>query len=119
MNPVDRNGLSSAMMAMRGAVLERNAALRQAAEAISPGGAAGGVEQHPRPFAAALEQAVGQVNAAQAEATSLASQYERGTTTDIAAVMMARQRASVGFEATLQVRNKLLSAYQDIVNMPL
>jgi flagellar hook-basal body complex protein FliE len=33
-------------------------------------------------------------------------------------VMMARQEASVNFEATLQVRNKLLSAYQNIMSMP-
>ena len=32
--------------------------------------------------------------------------------------MLARQKASVGFEATLQVRNKLLGAYRDIMNMP-
>ena len=37
---------------------------------------------------------------------------------DIAAVMLARQRASLGFEATLQVRNHLLTAYKDIMNMP-
>ena len=37
---------------------------------------------------------------------------------DIAKVMLARQQASVGFEATLQVRNKLLSAYKDIMSMP-
>ncbi|MEQ1687328.1 MAG: flagellar hook-basal body complex protein FliE, partial [Sphingopyxis sp.] len=33
-------------------------------------------------------------------------------------VMLARQQASIAFEATLQVRNKLLSAYGDIMNMP-
>ena len=44
--------------------------------------------------------------------------YERGETIDIAKVMLARQQASVGFEATLQVRNKLLSAYKDIMSMP-
>ena len=33
-------------------------------------------------------------------------------------VMLARQQASVGFEATLQVRNKLLAAYKDIMSMP-
>jgi len=33
-------------------------------------------------------------------------------------VMLARQEASVSFEATLQVRNKLLSAYKDIMSMP-
>ena len=44
--------------------------------------------------------------------------YERGETTDIAAVMLSRQQASIGFEATLQVRNQLLSAYKDIMSMP-
>ena len=46
------------------------------------------------------------------------SAFERGETTDIATVMLAKQKASVSFEATLQVRNKLLSAYRDIMNMP-
>jgi flagellar hook-basal body complex protein FliE len=44
--------------------------------------------------------------------------YERGEVTDIAAVMLSRQQASIGFEATMQVRNKLLSAYKDIMSMP-
>ena len=43
--------------------------------------------------------------------------YERGEVTDIAKVMLARQESSVAFEATLQVRNKLLSAYQEIMRM--
>ena len=36
---------------------------------------------------------------------------------DVAKVMLARQESSVAFEATLQVRNKLLNAYQDIMRM--
>jgi len=36
----------------------------------------------------------------------------------IAAVMLSRQQASLGFEATLQVRNRLLTAYKDIMSMP-
>ena len=40
-----------------------------------------------------------------------------GETTDIAKVMLARQEAGVAFEATLQVRNKLLSAYQETMRM--
>ena len=54
----------------------------------------------------------------QQQAARLSESYERGETVDIAKVMMARQQASVGFEATLQVRNKLLSAYKDIMSMP-
>ncbi len=53
----------------------------------------------------------------QAKAEDISNSYERGDTTDIASVMLAREQASVGFQATLQVRNKLLSAYKDIMSM--
>ena len=72
----------------------------------------------PASFAATLESAFKDVNAAQNQAGELSAAYERGETIDIAKVMLARQQASVGFEATLQVRNKLLSAYKDIMSMP-
>ena len=58
------------------------------------------------------------VDAQQARASDLSAAYERGETHDIVSVMVERQKASLGFEATLQVRNKLLSAYRDIMNMP-
>ena len=51
-------------------------------------------------------------------ASAMTEAYERGETTDIAAVMLSRQQASLGFEATLQVRNRLLTAYKDIMSMP-
>jgi flagellar hook-basal body complex protein FliE len=57
---------------------------------------------------------ISSVNALQAKAGALSEAYERGETTDIAAVMLAREQSSVGFQATLQVRNKLLAAYKDI-----
>ena len=72
----------------------------------------------------ALSQAPGDgdalhaVNASQQKADQISTAYEQGQVTDIAKVMLARQEASVGFEATLQVRNKLLSAYKDIMSMP-
>ena len=69
-------------------------------------------------FAASMEQALSSVNQSQNAAGQISEAYERGETTDIAKVMLARQQASVSFEATLQVRNKLLSAYKDIMSMP-
>ena len=57
------------------------------------------------------------MNQIQARSSELSSAYERGEVTDVAQVMLARQEAGVAFEATLQVRNKLLSAYQDIMRM--
>ena len=58
------------------------------------------------------------MSAQQGKASALSASYERGETNDIVSVMVERQKASIGFEATLQVRNKLLSAYRDIMNMP-
>ena len=110
------------VMALRSQILERNAAL---ARANNTPAATGGVELapeladvKPNSFASTLENVLKDVNQAQHQAGALSAAYERGETIDIAKVMLARQEASVGFEATLQVRNKLLSAYQNIMNMP-
>ena len=102
------------VMALRSQILERN-------QALSRAGASGTVAPtetiKPTSFADTMETALKSVNDGQAQAAKLSESYERGETVDIAKVMLARQQASVGFEATLQVRNKLLTAYQDIMRM--
>lgn len=112
---------TDSVMAIRNAILQKNAALRDVASTGSIGGGAGlgGAEGvKPGGFTEALNSALQQVNGLQNQAGEAASAFERGETTDIAAVMLAKQQASVSFEATLQVRNKLLSAYKDIMSMP-
>ena len=112
---------TDSVMAIRNAILQKNAALRDVAQTGAPGGSAGvgGAEgTKPGGFTEALNSALQQVNGLQSQAGEAASAFERGETTDIAAVMLAKQQASVSFEATLQVRNKLLSAYKDIMSMP-
>ena len=103
------------VMQLRAQILERNQALARAGagDAVAPTQAA-----KPTSFADTLDSALKQVNDGQVQAGKLSESYERGETIDIAKVMLARQQASVGFEATLQVRNKLLSAYKDIMSMP-
>src|SRR4051812_32362105 len=103
------------VLALRSQILERNAALTRAQQAPA---SAAPAEAKPASFVSSFEDAFKSVNEAQAQAGALAESYERGETIDIAKVMLARQQASVGFEATLQVRNKLLSAYKDIMSMP-
>ena len=103
------------VMQLRAEILQRNQALSRAGAA---GPAEAPAQPKPSSFADTLETALKEVNGAQSEASRLSSQYERGETVDIAKVMLARQQASVGFEATLQVRNKILSAYKDIMSMP-
>lgn len=68
-------------------------------------------------FAETLQGAVEQVNASQTQAGEVSAAYERGEVTNVAQVMLARQEAGLAFEATLQVRNKLLTAYQDIMRL--
>jgi flagellar hook-basal body complex protein FliE len=109
---------ASRLMALRSAILEQNSALQRAAGIGGAGaaGAAGGTA--PGGFSDALRSALNSVNEAQSRSSAMTEAYERGETTDIAAVMLARQQASIGFEATLQVRNRLLTAYKDIMSMP-
>ncbi|WP_432768805.1 MAG: flagellar hook-basal body complex protein FliE [Sphingopyxis sp.] len=107
----------SQLLQMRSSILNQNQALQRAAgRGAGEGGidAAGGTPD----FGAAISNALQQVNAQQAKAGELTEAYERGDTHDIVSVMIERQKASLGFETTLQVRNKLLSAYRDIMNMP-
>ena len=65
-----------------------------------------------------MTEALQAVSNQQAKSSDLSTSYERGETNDIVSVMIERQKASLSFEATLQVRNKLLSAYREIMNMP-
>jgi len=106
---------TSNLLAMRKAIIEQNNVLKQAAQSPSETGA---VESSRATFGAQMRDAVSQVNELQQQSATAQTAYTMGETTDIAAVMLAKQKASVGFEATLQVRNKLLSAYKDIMNMP-
>ena len=114
LSPVDR------VMALRAQILEQNQALQraQAAPIGGTGATAATAAAKPASFADTLDQALKSVSDGQNQANALSDAYERGETIDIAKVMLARQQAQVGFEATLQVRNKLLSAYKDIMSMP-
>lgn len=71
-------------------------------------------------FADMLKSAVDNVNSLQKEANSLAQSYERGEEgVDLPQVMIGLQKSSVSFEAMTQVRNKLVDAYEKIMNMPI
>lgn len=108
----------SQLLEMRASILNQNDALRRAAGRDTLSGTNAETATSATPFAQTMADALQVVNVQQAKASNLSAAYERGETNDIVAVMVERQKASIGFEATLQVRNKLLSAYRDIMNMP-
>jgi flagellar hook-basal body complex protein FliE len=71
-------------------------------------------------FAKLLRQGIDSVNQTQQSATSLATAFERGTPgVELPQVMLEMQKASVSFRALTEVRNRLVNAYQEIMNMPL
>ena len=117
MSPV--SGAGSAMSVqqiidLRNQIINRSDALQGI---HAPDAAAAGAAGPAQGFDATLQAMMGSVNAAQTKADNVSAAYQRGEVTDVAQVMLARQEAGVAFEATLQVRNKLLSAYQDIMRM--
>jgi flagellar hook-basal body complex protein FliE len=71
-------------------------------------------------FGTLLKQGIESVNRSQLDAGKLADAYERGAEgVDLARVMIETQKAAVSFRALTEVRNRLVSAYQDIMNMPI
>ena len=74
--------------------------------------------QGPAGFGDLMRQTVDKVNENQMHATKIAAAYERGEGVPLTDVVLSMQKSSLSFEATLQVRNKVLKAYEDILNMP-
>ncbi|MEO8444045.1 MAG: flagellar hook-basal body complex protein FliE [Gammaproteobacteria bacterium] len=71
-------------------------------------------------FSQVLEQSVSKVNEQQTVAQNLVTGFQTGAgTASVAEVMVAMQKASLSFTAMTQVRNKLVDAYQEIMNMPI
>lgn len=69
-------------------------------------------------FADALKASLNQVNSAQQKSTELGQRFVLGDDkVNLSDVMISMQKASISFQATVQVRNKLVSAYHDIMNM--
>lgn len=76
-------------------------------------------QQDGMDFAQALKTAVDQVNEAQQQGRQMAENFAAGdSNTNLHEVMLSLQKANVSFQEMIQVRNKLVSAYQDIMNMP-
>lgn len=70
-------------------------------------------------FDSLLKSAIGQVNDSQQAASRLQDAFSRGDrSVELADVMLASAKAQVNFKAMTEVRNRLVSAYQDIMNMP-
>ena len=76
------------------------------------------VQEKGPSFTDSIKELVSKVNDADNKADALGEAYQRGEDVPLTDVVLSMQKASLSFEATLQVRNKVLKAYEDIMNMP-
>jgi flagellar hook-basal body complex protein FliE len=84
----------------------------------APVGSAGTTGTAGKPgFMDSLKSAIGNVNDAQMEASRAVDALMTGDTQDIHRTMVAMQQADVSFQLMMQVRNKLVAAYEEIQRM--
>lgn len=70
-------------------------------------------------FGQMLNSAINNVNGLQKSSSDLQMRFDRGDeNVSLSDVMIAKNKSSVAFEATIQVRNKLVDAYKELMNMP-
>ncbi|GBG00702.1 flagellar hook-basal body complex protein FliE [Azospira sp. I13] len=105
---MDTKGIDNLLGQLRGTAA---AAAGKPVDNAAP--AAGGAD-----FAQVLKNSIDQVNAAQQQAQSMAQDFSAGdSNANLHEVMIALQKANVSFQEMVQVRNKLVSAYQDVMNI--
>lgn len=70
-------------------------------------------------FGQLLNNAINNVNSLSKASSNLQMRFDRGDAdVSLSDVMIARNKSSVAFEATIQVRNKLVESYKELMNMP-
>ena len=70
-------------------------------------------------FSDILQKTIGTVQSLQNNAASAAQKFMTGESEDVHTVALAGQQAELAFELGLQVRNKVVSAYQEVMKMQL
>lgn len=102
------SGIESMLQQMRAVVSQAQGRVADPAE-LSPA---------PASFAAELERSLKRVSAAQNASTAQAKAFEMGEPgISLSDVMIDMQKASIGFQTAVQVRNRLVAAYREISSM--
>lgn len=105
---MDTKGIDQMLSVMRA-----TAAQAGGRPAEAPSGAAGGVD-----FAQVLQNSIDQVSQTQRQAENMAAKFAAGDNeANLHEVMISLQKANLSFQEMVQVRNKLVSAYNDVMNM--
>jgi flagellar hook-basal body complex protein FliE len=101
-------GIEQMVSQLRAVAAQASSSPANASESVAPG----------HDFASLLQSALNEVNTSQQDAKHLTQQFEQGDpAANLQDVVISLQKASLSFQTMVQVRNKLVSAYQDIMNM--
>jgi len=110
---MDTQGMEKMLSLMRSTAAEASNRVSPAAIAAEKNAAPGGAN-----FADVLKNSIDQVNNAQKQASQMAENLAAGNSDkNLHEVMAALQTASISFQEMVQVRNRLVSAYQDVMSM--
>ncbi|MEY2777268.1 MAG: Flagellar hook-basal body complex protein FliE [Pseudomonadota bacterium] len=69
-------------------------------------------------FGEVVSGSLSKVNDLQSQSSRMREAYEKGENVPLTDVVLSMQKSSLAFEATLQIRNKIMKAYEDVLNMP-
>jgi len=107
MSTIDVNNLLSQMRQMSAQARMPETAFKAAPVSAQPD------------FSAVLKHSISAVGRSQMEAGNMAASFERGDAgADLGRTMIAIQKADLSLRTMVEVRNKLVDAYKDIMNMP-
>lgn len=68
-------------------------------------------------FASVLKESINQVNKAQVDSDQMTEKLANGQNVDLSQVMIAQQKANITLQAAVEVRNKVIDAYQEMMRM--
>jgi flagellar hook-basal body complex protein FliE len=108
---MDTQGIDNLLGQMRAAAAMASG--KPPAAAATAAGAAGTTD-----FASVLKSSIDGVNSAQTQASNLARDFELGKpNVNLQDVMVSMSKANIQFQEMVQVRNRVVSAYSDMMNM--
>ena len=84
---------------------------------ITETGSSESPQQPDKPFGEFLKDALNNVNSLQSESRQASMNLAAGKIQDIAEVTIAAEKASIALQLTMQVRNKVVDAYQEVMRM--
>ena len=113
MDPIGMETLLAKLNAAREAMGQSVSSARASGPALEAGGAGKRVD-----FGALLKQSIDGVDQAQTQATTLAEKFQIGDPkVSLEETMVAVQKASLSFQQLVQIRNRVIAAYHDVMNM--